>query len=103
MLLEPISVIKNKAIKRIPRKTTVKPRQELRPGSSRSRIPVPVPSRSTTNRAQSPDFNPNYSPERADSGIDIYTEFETSPTNSIRRNGQNVRHNQRPPDIPEQS
>merc|ERR1712131_224516 len=89
--------------KRIPRKTTAKPRQELRPGSSRSRIPVPVPSRSTTNRAQSPDFNPNYSPERADSGIDIYTEFETSPTNSIRRNGQNVRHNQRPPDIPEQS
>ena len=82
-------------------KITVRPRQENRPGSSRSRIPAPVAhirnNSAQLRRAQSPDFNPNYSPERADSGIDIYTEFETSPTNSIRRNRQNTSN--RPPDI----
>ena len=82
-------------------KITVRPRQENRPGSSRSRIPAPVShiinSSAAQLRTQSPDFNPNYSPERADSGIDIYTEFETSPTNSIRRNRQNTSN--RPPDI----
>ena len=72
-----------------------KPRQESRPGSSRSRIPIPtsrLPPRpssaasslSSNHHVTSRDQH-NYSPDRADSGIDIYAEFETSPTNSIRR------------------
>lgn len=73
-------------------KSSIKPRQETRPGSSRSRIPIPV---GRMNRSPSPFFS-NDSPERADSGIEIYNEFETSPTNTLRRN--NDRRN-RPPDI----
>ena len=72
-----------------------KPRQESRPGSSRSRIPIPTsrlpprPSSAasslTSNHHVTSRDQHNYSPDRADSGIDIYAEFETSPTNSIRR------------------
>jgi len=87
-----------------------KPRQESRPGSSRSRIPIPtsrLPPRpssaasslSSNHHVTSRDQH-NYSPDRADSGIDIYAEFETSPTNSIRRalRAQQAQY-QRPPDI----
>lgn len=70
----------------------VKPRIESRPGSSRSRIPVPVGRRANT-RSPSPFFS-NESPERADSGIDIYNDFE-SPTNTMRRRAEAIR----PPDI----
>lgn len=70
----------------------VKPRIESRPGSSRSRIPVPVGRRVNT-RSPSPFFS-NESPERADSGIDIYNDFE-SPTNTMRRRAEAIR----PPDI----
>lgn len=73
----------------------IKPRQETRPGSSRSRIPIPV-GRGTNGRSASPFFS-NESPERADSGIDIYTDFE-SPTNTLRRQSRNNINN-RPPDI----
>ncbi|CAG5113525.1 Oidioi.mRNA.OKI2018_I69.chr2.g7626.t2.cds [Oikopleura dioica] len=72
----------------------VKPRMEARPGSARSRIPVPVGRRVNT-RSPSPFFS-NESPERADSGIDIYNDFE-SPTNTMRR--QRAAEATRPPDI----
>jgi len=96
----------------------VKPRPDSRPGSSRSRIPIPTsssriprPSSAASSLASMERVNApvlsssqreqhNYSPDRADSGIDIYAEFETSPTNSIRRalRAQQAQY-QRPPDI----
>lgn len=88
--LQNLSLSVNSGVRRL----KANPRQEMRPGSSRSRIPVPVARNNNNTRSPSPFFSQE-SPERADSGIDIYTDFE-SPTSTMRRCRQ---PSNRPPDI----